>query len=154
MVTISSRTNNIQTYVIRRLFFSSAPLTLIIFLLLTFLLLVGCSPNNIVEDPVSEDINENLIEDLAGKPYNYCDQDSDCICRGVEKLRNVCFIGNKRYYETHIDPDEPCPASDFCNGPEGELVIRCIANQCMQMPECSFDPECGEGHRCVSNRCI
>ena len=67
---------------------------------------------------------------LQYKPREYCEMDEDCVCGGVDMERSLCFIGNKDYYAKHIDSDKPCPAEDFCEGPNGGLMIKCINNRC------------------------
>jgi hypothetical protein len=89
----------------------------------------------------------------AEKPFYYCESDSDCVCDGVDEQKQSCYLGNKDYYEKHINKDMECPAKEFCRGPNNNLVLRCVANHCMQFPECSFDAECGSG-RCVKSKCV
>ena len=55
----------------------------------------------------------------------YCSQDSECSC-GTEIGSGDCFYGNKDF----VDETQQCP--DFCTGIAGNLVIKCIGNQCVQ----------------------
>jgi hypothetical protein len=97
---------------------------------------------------------EAIPAPISDEDYNTCTADEDCICKGIHPNQQRCFIGNKAYYEAKVDKREDCPASDFCKGPDGNLVIKCLGGRCIQMPECSFDLECGEERRCVKNKCV
>jgi len=63
---------------------------------------------------------------LAGNPVpseKYCAQDADCAC-GVSKATGDCFYGNKLY----VDTTRQCP--DFCTGIAGNLILKCVDNEC------------------------
>lgn len=56
----------------------------------------------------------------------YCNYDGDCAC-GVHIDTGACFYGNKDYVGPGL-----CP--DFCSGFAGNLIIKCIDNECKQVP--------------------
>lgn len=58
----------------------------------------------------------------------YCDHVSDCSC-GMHKLDRVCFVGNKNYV---LESDR---CSFYCAGFRGELKIKCVENECLQVLE-------------------
>jgi hypothetical protein len=58
----------------------------------------------------------------------YCEQDMDCAC-GVHVNTGECFYGNKNYVNT----EQQCP--DFCTGIAGDLMIKCVANECQQVQQ-------------------
>ncbi len=57
---------------------------------------------------------------------SYCNFDEDCAC-GIHKETSECFYGNKAY----VDTNQQCP--DFCTGIAGNLIIKCVNNECMQV---------------------
>lgn len=59
---------------------------------------------------------------------SFCTADSDCICGGIDKATNDCFVGNKEYYETNVDKSKGCP--DFCIGIAANLETKCVENEC------------------------
>ena len=61
----------------------------------------------------------------------FCERDSDCICGGIDRNTDDCFIGNKWYYDRFVDKTQQCP--DFCTGITGELQVRCVDNTCGQV---------------------
>ncbi len=82
--------------------------------------------------------------EVIGPPENskFCFADSDCGC-GRSKLTGECFYGNKNFVNT----SEQCP--DFCTGKGGNLDIKCINSECIQVQkspaECSGDLDCAAG---------
>ncbi|MBW2972620.1 hypothetical protein KY359_06290 [Candidatus Woesearchaeota archaeon] len=89
---------------------------------LLILFLTACSTQTVPEyDSTAE-------PDIS--PYA-CNTDDDCICKGV--YDNKCFIGNKDFYEKFVDKKLDCPAPDYCSGPYGNMVVRCVG-KCTQMP--------------------
>ena len=61
----------------------------------------------------------------------YCETDNDCVCGGFD-TDGSCFMGNKLYYNEHVDKTGICP--DFCGGFGGNLVLKCVDSQCKQIP--------------------
>ncbi|MFH1222558.1 MAG: hypothetical protein V1492_05750 [Candidatus Micrarchaeota archaeon] len=59
---------------------------------------------------------------------DYCQQDSDCAC-GRNTANGNCFYGNALYVNTA----EQCP--DYCSGLADNLEIKCVSNQCVQLPK-------------------
>ncbi|MBW2967585.1 hypothetical protein KY362_03800 [Candidatus Woesearchaeota archaeon] len=96
--------------------------TLIILTLL--ILLTACTAQTTPEKRM-------VVKQEHTESADYCEQDSDCICKGVHD--GMCFIGNKAYYERYVDKGSECPVEDFCEGPYGNMVIKCVG-RCMQMP--------------------
>lgn len=93
-----------------------------IIITLAFLfLLTACSTQTLPEYDSSAD------PDISP---NSCNTDTDCICKGV--YDGKCFIGNKDFYEKYIDKKVDCPAPNYCAGPYGDMVIRCVG-KCVQM---------------------
>lgn len=82
----------------------------------------------------------------------FCQKDDDCICVGIEKSTNNCFVGNRNYYESNaVDKSKVCP--DFCNGIAGNLQTRCVENNCMNVNKNIF-PECSLNSDCVPSDCF
>ncbi|MFC1753248.1 eight-cysteine-cluster domain-containing protein [Thermoproteota archaeon] len=98
---------------------------------------LGCKDAPI---PIPEDID--IDKDL-------CEYDSDCICGGHD-ADGSCFMGNKEYYDLYVDKSEDCP--DFCTGIAGNMMLRCVANRCIQTFECLTSDECESG-TCQNNKC-
>ncbi len=105
------------------------------------LVLAGCGNDKVEPVKTGEEL----------KP-DWCIADSDCVCGGVDKQTERCFLGNKEYYEKHVDKGKTCP--DFCGGIDGNLEVRCVDNRCTQMYGCLDDMDCQEGQKCVKNRCV
>jgi hypothetical protein len=59
-------------------------------------------------------------------PQTFCKFDSDCSC-GRHIITGECLLGNKRF----VNIKEQCP--DFCGGISGNLIIKCINNECKQI---------------------
>lgn len=110
-------------------------------LILLTLTLAGCSTEE----------KEKKKTEVKLDAFDQCEEDEDCICGGVDERTGRCFLGNKLYYENYVDKSEQCP--DFCGGPDGNMVVRCVDNRCVQMYECLVDGDCEEGQRCKNNRC-
>lgn len=89
---------------------------------------------------------------------DYCDVDSDCVCGGIDKSAQDCFVGNKQYYESGaVDTSKDCP--DFCTGIGGHLVTKCVDNKCINVnrntfPECSNDVDCVRSSCCHASSCV
>ena len=117
--------------------------------LVSILLLIGCASEvqTDVQAPTKLVPSEQDLENRE-----YCTEDTDCICGGIDPATGGCFIGSRSYYENYVDKDSTCP--DFCTGIAGNLAIKCVDNKCIQMYECIMDSECEEGESCVSNRCV
>jgi len=108
----------------------------------------------------------------------FCNVDADCTCGGIDTQTDGCFIGNKLYASKYVDFSVPCP--DFCSGIDGQLVTRCIDNDCRGVrepiacladaklcqdgtavgrtgPNCEFAPcpgeECSTDADCVPAQC-
>ena len=72
--------------------------------------------------------NPEIMKSLQkkfGENDKYCETDGDCAC-GVHINTGDCFYGNKNYVNTL----QQCP--DFCSGIAGDLIIKCIDNECKQ----------------------
>lgn len=108
------------------------------------LLLIGCSADTSVPDKEDQESPEVTS-------YDSCSTDDDCICGGIDTQTDRCFMGSKDYYEKHVDKSKDCP--DFCGGIEGNLVMRCIDNKCIQIYECLVDKDCEPQEMCINNRC-
>ncbi len=54
-----------------------------------------------------------------------CSVDADCAC-GTNIRTLQCFYGNKNYVAA-----KQCP--DFCSGFAGNLEIKCVKNECVQV---------------------
>ena len=105
---------------------------IIIFCFTCFFLFISAC--NSKENVQTTDLSSNITE-LKEKPPEYCNSNSDCICKGVHPEKPTCFIGNINYYTKNVDKEKPCPIDDFCQGPYGNMKINCIANKCIQMPK-------------------
>lgn len=57
-----------------------------------------------------------------------CASDDDCVCGGIDITTGNCFVGNKKYAETHVDFSRNCP--DFCTGIAAHLETRCVEKEC------------------------
>lgn len=68
-----------------------------------------------------------ITQNLAIISEKYCKQDTDCAC-GVHIKTGNCFYGNKNY----VNITQQCP--DFCTGIAGNFMIKCINNECKQVP--------------------
>lgn len=55
----------------------------------------------------------------------YCSVDADCAC-GTNVRTQQCFYGNKNYVGA-----KQCP--DFCSGFAGNLEIKCVKSECVQI---------------------
>ena len=110
--------------------------TCIVLMILALLMIAGCSQGK--ELPTGQ---------IVGK--DYCEVDANCICDGTDP-DGGCFIGNKEYYNKHVDKSKDCP--DFCKGISGNLVVKCIDNRCVQVFECIIDTDCDSGI-CEYNKC-
>ncbi|MBI4738095.1 eight-cysteine-cluster domain-containing protein [Candidatus Woesearchaeota archaeon] len=126
------------------LFAKSAFVALIVVMILT----AGCAqlaaPGGLVRTPPQK-------KETAPNPLS-CSIDEDCVCQGIDKKTGNCFIGNKQYYEKYVDKSKGCP--DFCSGIAGNLVVKCVNNECLQTFGCVLDTECSEKQSCVNNRCV
>lgn len=111
--------------------------------LMFVLFIAGCAVQETPEEPP-------VTEDPLDKTS--CEVDTDCICDGIDADTGNCFLGNKEYYAEHVDKKSQC--ADFCSGIAGNLVVRCVNNECTQTFECLADAECGEGESCKTNRCV
>ena len=81
-----------------------------------------------------------------------CNSDSDCVCGGIDKLDNNCFLGNKDYYNQFVDKEKQCP--DFCNGIANNLEVKCIENKCKQESRASLKSGgCITDNDCVTGGC-
>lgn len=106
------------------------------------LLLTACAPSGA---PAKDD------EVIPEEDRLFCETDDDCVCGGVDEATGRCFLGNRDYYEEHVDKSGECP--DFCSGINGNLVVKCVDNTCMQVMECLTDMDCESGV-CEGNRCV
>ncbi len=59
---------------------------------------------------------------------DWCQNDDECICGGIDTQTNDCFMGNKNYYDLFVNKDQDCP--DFCTGIDGRLQTACVKNAC------------------------
>lgn len=115
----------------------------LIALLVLLLMLTACSSPE-ADAPKS-------MQDVSHEDRLHCVTDDDCVCGGIDEASGSCFIGNRDYYEKHVDTSKQCP--DFCTGISGSLVVRCIDNKCMQVMECLTDLDCDSGV-CEGNKCV
>lgn len=92
-----------------------------VYFLSLFLFLLACQP--VADDKPTPSSNPFLADSL------FCNVDSDCTCGGLEA--EDCYIGNKLYASRYVDVSKQCP--DFCGGIAGNLVTRCVENQCQQV---------------------
>jgi len=60
-----------------------------------------------------------------------CQQDSDCVCGGIDTKTGDCFVGNKNYYDKFVNKEAVCP--DFCTGIAGNGQTKCINNKCQNL---------------------
>lgn len=60
-----------------------------------------------------------------------CVVDSDCVCGGIDKATDDCFVGNKDYAKDNVDFGRDCP--DFCAGIAGHLETKCVKNTCQNV---------------------
>ncbi len=91
-----------------------------------------------------------VAKDIPQQDRLSCATDDDCVCGGID-ADGSCFLGNRDYYEKHVDTSKQCP--DFCTGISGSLVVRCIDNKCMQVMECLTGLDCDSGV-CEGNKCV
>ena len=111
----------------------------VLLMILVSVFMLGCAPPS--EQPIpGVDADDKL----------FCSTDDDCICGGIDK-DGMCFLGNLEYYEKNVDKSRDCP--DFCAGIAGNLVVRCVDSNCMQVFECLTDDDCKEGV-CRGNKCV
>jgi len=68
-----------------------------------------------------------ITQNLEIISEKYCEKDTDCAC-GVHIKTGNCFYGNKNYVNT----EQQCP--DFCTGIAYNLMIKCVNNECKQVP--------------------
>ncbi len=118
----------------------------IIMIIIALISLVGCSTEQKLTDK-----DDTKIDSDAQLLIDSCTSDSDCICGGIDKNTDRCFMGNKDYYDKYVDKSKDCP--DFCTGIEGNLVMKCIDGKCIQMYECLVDKDCNADQMCINNRC-
>jgi hypothetical protein len=101
----------------------------------------GCSPACVVDAAsLSVDINWRCTGLIQIDPETACENDEDCAC-GVYIATGECFFGNKEYVNT----EEQCP--DYCTGIAGNIELKCIENECMQLSQRDIICEdlCGDG---------
>ncbi|HII72717.1 TPA: eight-cysteine-cluster domain-containing protein [Candidatus Woesearchaeota archaeon] len=123
----------------------TAILLSILMMLIAASIIMGCG----AKEPVADDGKSPA--EIPADPLS-CSSDADCVCGGVDKNTQRCFLGNKAYYDRYVDKEKACP--DFCGGLDGSMIVRCVDKQCVQMYECLTDMECEQGERCKGNRCI
>lgn len=87
------------------------------------LLLISCAP--LAQQPIEKP--QNNFENPS-----FCNVDADCMCGGIDKNTNDCFIGNKLYASRFVDMSRSCP--DFCTGIAGHLETRCVNQVCATVP--------------------
>ena len=109
-------------------------------LLIALLIISGC-----VSEQSPSKINSRSTDKTS------CTVDDDCICGGVDANTDQCFLGNKDYYQHNVDKKKDCP--DFCTGIAGNLVVKCLDNECVQTFGCVTDSECSPGETCKENKC-
>lgn len=100
-------------------------LILLLFLILSVFIL-GCSQQQSQQQATTVR-TEPTTTTTSVPSLKYCMSDSDCAC-GVYVGTKECFYGNKYY----VDTNKQCP--DFCSGIGGNLAIRCVNNECKQVP--------------------
>lgn len=86
----------------------------------------------------------------------FCNSDNDCICDGIDKQTNNCYLGNVNYYEKNVNKTQSCP--DFCTGIANNFAIKCVNNECkqvnkLQQKDCSSDADCMKSG-CSGQLCI
>lgn len=97
-------------------------------------------------------IQPNLTEDKL-----FCNLDNDCVCGGLDKETNNCFVGNIKYFEKNVDKTKDCP--DFCTGIANMFETKCIDNQCknvkkQQPPTTEIKPQsCQTNTDCIKAGC-
>lgn len=88
---------------------------------LSFLLIVAaCAPL-----PQGKGVTQPVADKTA------CSVDSDCVCGGIDRNTNDCFVGNKEYAKNNVDFTRDCP--DFCSGIAGHFETRCVSNKCQNV---------------------
>lgn len=68
----------------------------------------------------------SYLPELSKTSETYCEQDKDCAC-GININTGGCFYGKRQYVNTQ----KQCP--DFCSGFAGNLIIKCVNNECKQI---------------------
>lgn len=98
----------------------------LISILTLILTLTSCTnnPNNLTEDKL------------------FCNLDNDCVCGGIDKETNNCFLGNKDYFEKNVDKTKDCP--DFCTGIANMFETKCVQNKCQQVKKQQTNPQATE----------
>ncbi|MBN1386417.1 hypothetical protein JW968_05595 [Candidatus Woesearchaeota archaeon] len=98
---------------------------------------------------------QNMPSDKAVPPKDFCREDADCICQGIDLETNDCFLGNREYHQTDkVDKERDC--ADFCTGFANNLQIKCLANKCQQIVKEEFREKtkrCAEDADCVPSEC-
>lgn len=62
---------------------------------------------------------------------DFCSYDSECVCGGIDKNTNDCFVGNKDYAAKNVDMSRDCP--DFCTGIANMFETKCVNNKCQNV---------------------
>jgi hypothetical protein len=109
----------------------------------------GCSPACVVDAASLEaEINWRCTGLIQIDPESACEIDEDCAC-GVHIATGECFFGSKEYVNT----EEQCP--DYCTGIAGNIELKCIENECVQLNQRDIICEdlCGDG-KCQEIVCM
>ena len=70
---------------------------------------------------------ETSLQPFPVENETFCVKDADCAC-GVHAKTGECFYGSRRF----VDESKQCP--DFCTGFSGNLRVKCINQECKQVP--------------------
>ncbi len=62
---------------------------------------------------------------------DFCSADAECVCGGIDKETNDCFVGNKQYADKNVDMSRDCP--DFCTGIANMFETKCVSNKCQNV---------------------
>lgn len=115
----------------------------VLFLLILIVFLTSCTS-----------LQPNLTENKL-----FCSSDNDCICGGIDKETNSCFIGNINYFEKNVDKTKDCP--DFCTGIANMFETKCVNNQCKNVKKQQTNPpttetkiqSCQSNSDCIKSGC-
>ncbi|PIN74577.1 hypothetical protein COV18_06820 [Candidatus Woesearchaeota archaeon CG10_big_fil_rev_8_21_14_0_10_37_12] len=103
-----------------------------VLIFLLFIFVVSCSTKPIIEPvPQPNQPYNKPVVDMLQNPL-FCNVDADCICGGIDRQTNDCFIGNKLYADYYVDNSQQCP--DFCTGIAGNLETKCVDHVCKTSP--------------------
>ncbi|MFH0860899.1 MAG: hypothetical protein V1921_06825 [Candidatus Altiarchaeota archaeon] len=96
--------------------------------LLALVVISGCIGQTTTTTTVTSTttLATTTVQSLPMENETSCSNDIDCAC-GVHTDTGRCFYGNSRY----VDVTRQCP--DFCSGYAGNLRIKCVEGECVQV---------------------